>query len=506
MINSKLLTSNTIKDLVKQAQEQNQRIVLSHGVFDLIHPGHIKHLEQAKKEGDLLVVSVVPDRYVNKGPGRPIFNEQIRAEMIAALQFVDFVIVTKNDSPIDVIRLLKPAVFAVGDETLEEWVEDPVYREIEQALLEVGGRIHQTGSKKFSSTHLINAYFDVLTPQANEFINTFHARYETEETIEALRNLKNLRVLVIGDTIIDEYHFCRPYGMASKSASIAAQFMSAESHAGGSLAVANHLAGFCGKVDLLTVLGEQNSQEQFIRQALSPNITPFFFFREDAPTTVKRRYVQRYLMNKLFEVSFYNDAFLDGDVLEKMNEFLEGQLSEYDLVVVADFGHGLLGPTTINILSQKAKFLALNTQSNSINNGYNVVTRYPRADYVCIDEEETRLAARDKVGPIEKIVSKIANQLGCKMMTTTRGYHGSLTHIPPQIFVETPVFSREVVDTTGAGDAYFALTAACACAGYSPELVGFIGNVIGALAVRIVGNKQAVKPQDVFRYIETLMG
>jgi rfaE bifunctional protein nucleotidyltransferase chain/domain len=505
MVKSKIITYSSLDKLSKAFREENKRITISHGVYDLVHPGHIKHLELAKKEGDLLVVSIVPDQYVNKGPGRPIFNEQIRAEMIAALQFVDYVIIAKHDSPIDIIRLLKPAVLAVGDETLDEWVDDPGYREIEQALQEVGGRIHQTGSKKFSSTHLLNAYFDVLTPQANEFIETFHSLYKAEETIDALRRLKDLKVLVIGDAIIDEYHFCRPYGMASKSASIAAQFVSAESHAGGSMAVANHLAGFCDKVNLVTGLGEQNTQEPLIRQALKPNVTPHFFFRDDGPTTVKRRYVQRYLMNKLFEVSYYNDAFLHGDPLEKMDNFLDNHLSEYDLVVVADFGHGLLGPTTINILSRKAKFLALNTQNNSINNGYNLVTRYPRADYVCIDEEETRLAGRDRFGPIEEIESKIASQLGCKIMTTTRGYRGSLTHIPPEIFVQTPVFSREVVDTTGAGDAYFALTAACACQGYSPELVGFIGNVIGALAVRIIGNKQPVSQQDVFRYIETLM-
>jgi rfaE bifunctional protein nucleotidyltransferase chain/domain len=505
MIKSKVLTSESLDRLIVANEREQKRVVLSHGVFDLVHPGHIKHLELAKKEGDLLIVSIIPDRFVNKGPGRPIFNEQVRAEMIAALQYVDYVVIAGHDSPVDLIRLLKPAVFAVGDETLDEWIDDPRYREIEQALHDVDGRVHQTGSKKFSSTHLLNAYFDVLTPQASEFIDNFHSLYKIDDTLESLRNLKNLRVLVIGDAIIDEYHFCRPYGMASKSASIAAQFINAESHAGGSMAVANHLAGFCDSVDLVTCLGEQNTQEVFIRQALKPNVTPHFFFRDDAPTTLKRRYVQRYLMSKVFEVSYYNDVFLHGDVLNILNNFLEARLPDYDLVVVADFGHGLLSPTTINILGQKAKYLALNTQNNSINNGYNLVTRYPRADYICIDEEETRLAGRDRFGPIEEIVLNIAGQLNCKMMTTTRGYRGSLTYIPPKVFVQTPVFSREVVDPTGAGDAYFALTAACACMGYPPELVGFIGNVIGALAVRIIGNKQPVSQSDVFRYIETLM-
>ena len=505
MIKSKILTTKNIKDLIAINEKENKRIVLSHGVFDLVHPGHIKHLELAKKEGDLLVVAIVPDRFVNKGPGRPIFNEQIRAEMIAALQFVDFVVVAKQEMPIDLINQLKPTVFAVGDETLEEWVDDPNYRNIEQALHSVGGSIHQTGSKQFSSTHLLNAYFDVLTPQANEFIEYFCSLYDAEKVNDSLRRLKDLKVLVIGDAIIDEYHFCRPYGMASKSANIAAQFLSAEVHAGGSMAVANHLAGFCDTVDLVTSLGDQDSREDFIRKALQPNVKPHFFLRTDGPTTVKRRYVQRFLMSKLFEVSFYNDTFIDGEPLDRMNEFLSSHLSKYDLVVVADFGHGLLGSTTINLLGEKAKFLALNTQNNSINNGYNLVTRYARADYVCIDEQETRLAGRERFGPIEEIEAQISAQLGCKIMTTTLGYRGSLTLIPPASFIQTPVFSREVVDTTGAGDAYFALTAACACMGYPPELIGFIGNVTGALAVRIVGNKQPVAPLDLFRYVETLM-
>jgi len=103
MIKSKILTPQALNELGKTRTNLQKNIVLSHGVFDLVHPGHIKHLELAKKEGDLLVVAIVPDRFVNKGPGRPIFNEQIRAEMIAALQFVDYVVVATSDSPFNIL-------------------------------------------------------------------------------------------------------------------------------------------------------------------------------------------------------------------------------------------------------------------------------------------------------------------------------------------------------------------------------------------------------------------
>src|SRR3989338_4083399 len=92
------------------------RIVQSHGVFDLLHIGHIKHFQAAKKYGDILVVTITPDCFVNKGPNRPRFTERLRAEAISALDCVDYVIINKWPTAVEAIQLIKPAIYAKGDE------------------------------------------------------------------------------------------------------------------------------------------------------------------------------------------------------------------------------------------------------------------------------------------------------------------------------------------------------------------------------------------------------
>jgi len=344
-----------------------------------------------------------------------------------------------------------------------------------------------------------------ITREAEAFLRQFRVLYSADDVIGKLRDLSKLKVLVLGDTIIDEYHFVRPYGMPTKAAVIAAQFENAEVYAGGVLAVANHVAGFCDDVHLVTVLGTDDSREAFIRSNLRPNITPKLFTQPGVPTTVKRRYLRKFLLQKLFEVSFFDDHPLRPDVEHEVCDHLDRTLGDYDLVISSDFGHGFVTRAIIDLLCAKARFLAVNTQLNSINFGYHVVTRYPSADYVCIDEEETRMACRDRQSPVENLIRPLSRELRAQVITVTRGHHGSLTWRAGQPFAHVPVLSRQVVDTVGAGDAYLSVAAPCACAGFPPDLVGFVGNAVGALAVRIVGNAQPVQPDMLYDFIRAIL-
>jgi len=294
--------------------------------------------------------------------------------------------------------------------------------------------------------------------------------------------------------------------MVAKSPTIAAQFVRAEAYAGGALAVANHLAEICRNVHLVTCLGEHDSRKEFIKQHLSAHVTPQFFMRDDAPTVIKRRYVQAFLVTKLFEVAFFNDRPLPASVDHACSAYLSDIAAQFDLVIAADFGHGFITSSMINTLCRDARYLAVNTQRNSMNLGYNYVTKYPRADYVCLDEDEMRMAFQDRYGPLESIVGLLADRIDCRMVTVTLGHSGSITYQPGRGFVSAPVFSREVVDTVGAGDAFLSITAPLACMGLPAELIGFVGNAVGALAVRTVGNKRAVDPNALFSLIEGVLG
>lgn len=495
-----------LAEIIPGLKTNGKKIIQCHGVFDLLHPGHIKHLEAAKCEGDVLLVTITKDAHVVKGPGRPVFNELLRAESVAALECVDYVALSDYPTAVECIKTLKPHIYVKGKDYSDE-KEDLTgkIRDEEEAVRSIGGQIHFTDEITFSSTKLLNLHFDVYPEEAKSFLKAFREKYSSRDIINRLHVLKKTRVLVIGDTIIDEYHYCTPLGKSPKEFLIPAKYLYEEAFAGGILAVANHIAGFCDDVELITCLGMQNSYEQFILEHLKSNIKVKFFYRPDTPTTVKRRFVDHALLTKMFQVCFLGSGGLPEPVNQEVCSYLKSTIGDHDLVVVGDYGHGLLNADIIRILCGRARFLAVNVQVNSANTGFNLITKYPRADYVCLDELEIRLATHDNASQLENLVVGITQRLDCHRAVITRGHLGSLVYADDNGFFAIPVFSREAVDRIGAGDAYFAITSPCAAAQFPPDLIGFIGNAVGALKIRIVGNRSAVEPVPLFKYITTLL-
>ena len=155
----KIYDFNNLASKVNELRSEGSIIVHCHGCFDLMHPGHIKHFQAAKKMGDVLVVTISPDEYVDKGPGRPVFPQQLRAESIAALECVDYVAVNKWATAENTIRLLKPDIYVKGQEF--ENLEDAtgkIQKEF-KVIKEIGARIEYTNEIVFSSTKLLNRYF-----------------------------------------------------------------------------------------------------------------------------------------------------------------------------------------------------------------------------------------------------------------------------------------------------------------------------------------------------------
>lgn len=144
-------------------KSKGNKIVLCHGCFDLMHIGHIKYFQSAKRMGDMLVVTVTPDEFVDKGPGRPVFNENLRAEAIAALECVDYVAVNKWPTAEDTLRLVRPDIYVKGQEF--ENLEDKtgkIQKEY-KVLQEIGAEMRFTHEIVFSSTDLLNTYFVLQT-------------------------------------------------------------------------------------------------------------------------------------------------------------------------------------------------------------------------------------------------------------------------------------------------------------------------------------------------------
>lgn len=495
-----------LEEILNCERSEGRRIVLCHGVFDLVHPGHVLHFKAAREFGDLLVVTVTPDRYVNKGPGRPVFNEQLRAETLAALEYIDYVAINEWPTAVETIHRLRPYVYVKGSDYTDggKDLTGAIDRE-EEAINSVGGRTRFTNELSFSSTELLNSYFGVYPEEAQLFLREFRTRYSSEDIIRHLKNLKRLKVLVLGETIIDEYYYCQAMGKSPKETIVSARYLGEEAFAGGILACANHIAGFCDDVHLVTCLGTTDSKEEFVVNHLKPNVKAKFFYREGSCTVLKRRFVDPAFLSKMFEVCLLDDDHLPYDVDEAVCSYLRNCVRDYDSVLVADYGHGFIGRKMVDVLCEGAKFLAVNTQTNSANLGFNLITKYPRADYVCIDEPEIRLATHDKHANLEDLIVDVASNLKCNRISITRGHLGSVTYAAESGFFHMPVFSREIIDRVGAGDAYFSIAAPCVASGYSTDLVGFIGNAVGALAVGIVCNRSSVEPIPLFKFITSLL-
>jgi bifunctional ADP-heptose synthase (sugar kinase/adenylyltransferase) len=470
---------------VASMRAEGKHVVHARGTFDLLDQRAVARLRQARDGADALVATVIREGFSVP----PLLSQALRAQVVAELPFV-FGVALEGELHGEAISSL------IGADAVIEMDEAPSTRghPPEPNVLDATGR-----------NDIVYPKPSPFTPEADAFLKDFRRRHTTNDVIAAVQSLKKLRVLVVGDAIIDEYHFVRPLGMPLKSPIIASQFLEAEAYAGGALAVANHVAGFCDDVHLVTVLGAKDPREDFVRAHLRPNVEPMFFYRDDGPTTVKRRYLLRFLVHKLFEVAFFNDHPLPLDVDQAVVRHLEARSEDYDLVIASDFGHGMLSAKSIEVLCSRARFLAVNTQINSINFGYHVISKYGRADYVCIDEPELRLAMRDRLTPVDQLLGPLAESVNAKIVTVTRGNQGSVTYSADGTRATIPIMSRQVIDTVGAGDAYLSASAPCACLGMSPELIGFVGNAIGGLAVRIVGNKEPVGPETLLPFIKTLL-
>ena len=385
---SKIIKKEDFALIRARLRQEGKKIVLCHGVFDLLHYGHIEHLQDAKKQGDVLVVSVTAAKYVNKGPGRPYFSDEQRLAFLASLEIVDYVLLSEAVTVHEIVRFVQPDVYAKGKEYAA--AEDDLTGNIgsEQAEVEkYGGRIYFTDGEVYSSTKLLNNFFAALPEDVYEMSYGLKRKYggqamdKLKDMIDAFRDI---RVLVIGDVIIDQYVFCHEQGLTMKDSTLSTFMEYEEDYAGGSLAIARHLANFSEHVSLLSIMGEEEKLEQLVTKQLHG--VDLQIMREAGfITPVKKRYVKSYKQRQEYRKLFAINRLLSVSQrrsfdYSRFHHKLEEILPDYDLVIVCDYGHGLLDEDALRIIERKSKYLAVNCQTNSANYGTNIITKYLRAD------------------------------------------------------------------------------------------------------------------------------
>ncbi len=264
----KILDLNQLKKKIFLEKKKKRKIVHCHGVFDVIHVGHIKHLNSARRTGDFLVVSITADKFVNKGPGRPIFNHHLRAEVISALACVDAVIINENKLPTRLIEEIKPNFYFKGPD-YKELTKDKS-KDINKDILSVkkiGGRVIFSEDISFSSSNIINKNFNLLDYNQKKFIRKISKNYTYDIIQKYVDKIKNLKVFLVGETIIDQYVFGDTLGKSGKETHLVMQQDTIEKYLGGAATIANHLSSFCKQIKFLTMIGKNENNLNFIKKS-----------------------------------------------------------------------------------------------------------------------------------------------------------------------------------------------------------------------------------------------
>jgi bifunctional ADP-heptose synthase (sugar kinase/adenylyltransferase) len=310
--------------------------------------------------------------------------------------------------------------------------------------------------------------------EVDQYLATIRAKYSCADVRTWLEKTRALKVLVIGDAILDVYQYSEPLGPGGKEPTpVVNSLPRIDRFIGGAEAVAEHASACSDAVNCLT-----------------------------GPPVTKRRYVNAYPFQKVFEsYEGLNEeaASLHGDLF---SDTVGGDVAAADLVIVADYGHGFLTPKLIQTIIQQAKVLAINVQVNAGNHGYSTISKYSRADFVSLSERELRLDARDKKTPIDDLM--IRYRYGA--MLVTRGAHGCKATAPGWVNCDAPAFATHAVDRVGAGDAVFAVAACCAAVGMPLDLLTFVAAVVGTIAVGIVGNAHYIERDALLQAIEQWLG
>ncbi len=500
-----ILSKHLLKEKIKNLKKKNQKVVLVHGVFDLVHLGHIYYFQEAKSYGDKLIVSLTPDKYVKKGLNKPYFNEKERLSFLSQISLIDYVYCNDEKDASKIIKFLRPDFYVKGQDYKNKSGDEAGNLGLEKkALKEVNGRFIITSTTQFSSSSIINEKLAHFSDHKSEWLKKIKASSSKSKYLfdfdNALNKLKNQKILIIGEIIHDEYNYVEPLGKPSKENILSVNFKNQETFLGGCLPVVKNLSKICKNITLLSLYEKEKTLSK-IKSSLKDNKVQLKLFKTKGYLDIyKKRYLNNKNFSKIFEIyNFKNEDFFDI----RIANYLKKNLKKFDKIIVCDFGHGLINSKIAKILSSKSKFLSANIQTNSGNRGFNLFDKYNKLDFLSLDEPELRLGVKDKITNVEKIIKRLPKKRYKKVMIT-RGVDG-LNYMHKNEIKFIPALTTKPLDTIGAGDAAFSFASGLIGNTNNPYLIALVSAIAGALKVQIVGHRDFIKINDILRTLRSLL-
>ena len=504
---NKIYSIKSLARIIQREKKKSKTIVHCHGVFDLLHVGHIKHLRKAKEYGDKLVVTVTSDRYVNKGSGRPVFNQTLRSEVLAALDSVNYVAINDTPTAVSSIKVIKPNIYCKGKDykDFNEDITGEIKNELKE-LKKIKGKIVFTKEMTFSSSRLINRSTDFYSPRQKKTIKKIKKKSDFKNIKKNIDNFSKLKILVIGETIIDQYNFCEAIGKSGKDPMLVLKEIKQDQYLGGVLSIARNLSELTNKITVLSMLGEKKDYLNDINKNLPKKIKTKFIFKKDSPTIVKKRLIDSISQSKVIGIYNINDEILNKADENLFNKLLLKEIKKHDLIIVSDYGHGFISKKSANIICKKSKFLALNAQVNASNIGYHTIRNYNNFNTLLINEKEIRHEMRDKISKLEILMSNLSKEKNIKNLIVTMGTSGSiLYHKIKNKFYYSDAYAHQIVDKIGAGDTMLSVIGPCLKSNIDSDITLLIGSLASAHSVETMGNKHSINKVKMLKTLESIL-
>ena len=462
-----------------------------YGHFNVVHPGHIRYLEYAKEIGSKLCVVIQSDLELLKNEGDYFFSAEERALNLASLQIVDHVIILKETSFSNVIKAVKPARLVLGRE-FEYNKSDELISAAEE-LADLGSPIIFHGGDVHYSQSLLTNKFDLRDNKRHQYLLACKRQgLSKENLINRISNFSESSLLVVGDTIVDQYVACEGIGMSAEAPVVVMRELDEDTFLGGAGIVAAHVRALGAHCHYLSVVGNDD-KSNLVKEYLSGFDVEHSLLEDiSRPTTFKIRYLVE--EQKMFRVSRLKEHNLNREIEQRLIESIESISTEVNGILVCDFLYGVITPKVLKAIRQIATLrkipfycdLQCSSQVGSI-------MKFGGSDLICPTEREARIGLGAKDDGLEWVANQVLDQTSSRNLVMKLGSAGFIAYerkldgfVNRQPF---PALSENSIDVTGAGDSLLAALAVGLSSGASLMESSAIGACMAAMAVENIGNR-----------------
>ena len=492
----KILSLEALVTLRHRLRIEGRSLVVCHGCFDIVHPGHIRHLRQARTMGDVLLVSLTGDAHINKGAGRPLIPQEHRAENLAALDIVDLVYVDPNPTALSMLEAVEPDVYIKGREY--ENNADPRFRAERETVEKAGGRVvFSSGDVVFSSSALIDAIGQSMDPFHSRLMMLLEdPKLSAGELDGGISGFRGKRVIVVGETIRDTYVVCDRPSVAGESPMLTLRPLETRCYDGGAAIIARHAAAMGARPVLVTALPEDDDAYE-MRQRLTAEGVEVVALPAGGAIPEKQRFVVG--TQKVVKVDLVRPYVLDATEQDRLVSLVE-QLGGADVGIVADFGLGLLTSQTLRRVCQKLTKQCSFTAGDVSGSRANLLAMRG-LDLLTPSESELRDALRSFDEALPAATLQLLRETGTGEAIVTMGPEGLVSFTPLEEPVtegdgfgsrlkaeHVPALAGAAVDQLGCGDALLTTVALARAGGAGAQASALLGAVAASVQAGRMGN------------------